>query len=285
MPNIQIVTDTGHNLPGDIRNQIPMIECPFRIHVGDDTFLDNGITLAELAELLKRRKGSYPKTAAPNFGDFIEVFKASQKKDGVLVVTIGSSYSATYSNAVVAVRLFREETGSDLPIEVVDSRGGTMEQGFLLMEAHHLIREGGSLDNVAEKLRNQADNDSLVFALRETTYLYRSGRAKTVQHLLASIIRVKPVLALKDGDLVLLDRVRGSDKAYDRVVEEVTTRSGGKIERLAIIGGIDTKKEEKEVKEKILARLSFVPTQIVEAKMCAAIMVNVGPHGVGAAWV
>ena len=287
MPNIQIVTDTGHNLPDTIRDQIPMIECPFRIHVGDDTLLDNSPTLAEIATLLERRKGSYPKTAAPNFGDFIDVYKACQKKDGILVVTIGSSFSATHSNSVVAVELFREETGSDLPIEVVDSRGGTMTQGFLIMEALQLISAGKPLQFVATVLREQANQGNLVFALRETTYLYRSGRAKRYEHLLGSILRIKPVLALSNGELALLDRVRGrgEHKALARVVQEVIERSGGKITKLAVIGGIDTEKEEKEVKEQILARLSSEPTQIIDAKICPAIMVNVGPHSVGAAWV
>ena len=286
MVKIKIISDTAHNLPEEVSRNIPMIEIPFEIIVGEDCFKDNNLTLAELAELLERRKGQYPTTSAPSQGDFSEAYKAAKSSDGILVVTIGAGYSATYNNAVQATRLFRESVNSDTPIEVVDSRGGTMSQGFLLMEAHSLISEGGKLDEVATSLRIQAERNNLVFALRETTYLYRSGRAKGVQHLLSSILRIKPVLATSDGTLKLLDRVRGDiRKALKRVAEEVRARSGGKIDKLAIIGGLGTEESEEFLEHEIYRILPRLPKQVIHAKMCPTIMVHVDPHGVGAAWV
>ncbi|HEX7456584.1 MAG TPA: DegV family protein [Candidatus Nanoarchaeia archaeon] len=286
MANIRIVTDTAHNLPEDIAREIPMVEVPFKVRVGEDEYDDNDLTLADLARLLERRKGRYPSTSAPPPYDFQQIFRASKNFDGVVVITIGSAYSAACNNALQAVETFRDQTKSKLPIEVVDSRGGTMNQGFLVMEANELLVSGRSLRETAEKLRESADKDKLVFALKETTYLYRSGRAKRVQHLLASILRVKPVLALNNGELALLDRIRGDiRKAYQRVVEEVLTRSNGVIEKLAIIGGLGTEEGEEYLLGEILSRLSVQPREILHAKMCPAIMVHVGPHGVGAAWV
>lgn len=286
MSNIRIVSDTAHNLPESISREIPMVEVPFKVRVGEDEYDDNDLNLADLAKLLERRKGRYPSTSAPPPYDFQEIFRASKNFDGVLVITIGSAYSATYDNVLQAVKLFRDQTKSKLPIEVVDSRGGTMNQGFLVMEANEFLASGCSLLETAGKLRESADKDKLVFALRETTYLYRSGRAKRVQHLLASMLRFKPVLALNSGELALLDRVRGEvKKSYQRVVKEVLERSGGKIDKLAIIGGLGTEQGEEYLLGELLSQLTTQPGQIIHAKMCPAIMVHVGPHGVGAAWV
>jgi DegV family protein with EDD domain len=286
MPKIQLVSDTAHNLPDEILRTIPMIEVPFEIVVGDEVFKDKSLTLAALARLLERRKGKYPSTNAPPPWDFYQAYRASQESDGVLVVTIGGGFSATYKNAHDGVELFREQTSSDLPIEIVDSKSGTVLQGLQIMEANRLITAGNSLEDVASRLRTLAEKDNLVFALRETTYLYRSGRAKALNHLLGSVLRIKPVLALNDGKLGLLDRVRGhEEKALARVAQEVLERSGGSIDQLAVVGGLDTEGSESFVTKEILKGLSKPPSQVFSAKMCAAIMVHVGPHGVGAAWV
>ncbi len=262
-----------------------MIEVPFELVVGDETFKDNNLTLAALARLLERRKGKYPSTNAPPPWDFVEAYRAYQESDGVLVITIGAGFSATYKNALDGVELFREWTSSDLPIEIVDSKSGTVLQGLQIMEANRLITAGSTLKDVADRLRTLAENDNLVFALRETTYLYRSGRAKALNHLLGSVLRIKPVLALSGGKLGLLDRVRGRErKALARVVQEVLERSGGSIDQLAIVGGLNTEESEEFVKEEILKGLSQPPSKVFRAKMCAAIMLHVGPHGVGAAW-
>lgn len=286
MPNIQVITDTAHNLPPDIFQAIPMIEIPFEVVVGDLTQKDNHLSLSELAALLERRKSDYPSTSAPPPHDFVQGYKFSTRFDGILVVTIGSKNSATYNNAVQAVKTFRGQTSSNIPIEVVDSCGGTMTQGFLIMEADELIRAGKSLDEVSEVLRSHATGDNLVFALRETTYLYRSGRAKRVQHVFASLLRFKPVLALVDGELGLAGRVRGNQKkAFSKVATEVLVRSNRCIQKLAIIGGLGTEEGESMVLEQILSGLESEPEQILRTKMCAAMMVHMGPHAVGAAWV
>lgn len=286
MSSIQIISDTAHNLPEEISRQIPMVEVPFAVVVGASIYEDNQLSLAALAELLEHRKGSYPTTAAPPPYEFVQAYKASKDSDGILVVTIGSKNSATHSNAVQAIDVFRERTGSNVPVEVVDSCGGTMTQGFLLMKASEMLKSGQSLAQTARSLREMATGDNLVFALRETTYLYRSGRAKRAQHLLASVLRFKPVLGLRNGELELIDRVRGAQhKAISKVAKEIIKRCGGRIEKLALIGGLGTEEGEEELLGQMLAGLEQPPEQILNTKMCAAMMVHMGPHAVGAAWV
>jgi len=285
MSKIQLVTDTGHNLPESIAALIPMIEVPFWIQVGEELHRDNDISLAFLAGLLERSKGGYPTTSAALQNDFVQAYKASENLNGVLVITIGSNFSATYSNAVTAIGMYQEE-GGKLPIKVVNSCGGTMTQGFLLMEAYKLISEGKPLEDIAERLRLLAmTRSNLVFTTRETTYLFRSGRVSRGRHLLASAIRIKPVLVLEDGNVTQLERVRTEKKAIARVAEEVITRSGGQIEQLAIIGGYQTDNQEKSLQAQITSGLKQTPESIIKARMCPAFMINVGPHSVGAAWI
>ena len=118
------------------------------------------------------------------------------------------------------------------------------------MEADELIKAGKSLEEIAATLRAHATGDNLVFALKETTYLYRSGRAKRAQHILASVLSFKPVLGLVDGELELIGKVRGKqEKAYSWVATEVLKRSERRIQKLAIIGGLGTEGGEAMVLE------------------------------------
>jgi len=285
MSSIQIISDTAHNLPEEISRQIPMVEVPFAVIVGDVIYEDNQFSLTAFAALLEHRRSSYPTTAAPSHGQYLKAYQASSEFDGILVVTIGSKNSATYANAKLAVQMYREGTGSHVPIEVVDSCGGTMTQGFLLMKADQLIKAGKSLEEIAATLRSDATGDNLVFALRETTYLYRSGRAQRFQHVFASVLRFKPVLGLVDGELGLVGRVRGGqEKAQAMVATEVLRRCNRDIRKLAIIGGLGTEAGEQMVLKQILSGLKSKP-EIIRTKICAAMMVNLGPHAVGAAWV
>lgn len=285
MSKTLIISDGAPTLPPDISRRMRIMEIPFYVEAGGESHKDNQLLLSELAVLMESGKGGYPTTAAPNPYDFELVYRWAKKLDGILVVTLGAKNSQSYENAVLAVGTFREQTGSNIAIEVVDSRGGTMTQGFLIMEADELIKAGKSLEEVAETLRAHATGDNLVFACGETTYLYRSGRVGGIKHVVASVLKLKPIVGLVDGELKLIGKARGQKKAYSVVATEVLNRSKGRIQKLAIIGGLGTEEGEARVLEQILAGLESEPEQILHTKICAAMGVHSGLHMVGAAWV
>lgn len=272
-------------MPKDISQEISMLEVPFYIEAGGESCRDGQLSLKDLTVLTKSGKGDYPSTAAPNPYDFDQAYKFSSKFDGILVVTLSDKSSSSYVNADLAVKVFRKQPGSEIPIEVVDSRGGTMTQGFLIMKADELIKAGKSLEEIAETLRVHATGDNLVFTCRETTYLYRSGRLGRAKHVMASVLRFRPLVGLSDGELGEIGRARSQKKAYTMVAEEVLSRSSGQIQKLAIIGGLDTKEGEASVLEQIRAGLKAEPEQIVRTTICPAMGVHAGPHFVGVAWM
>lgn len=288
MPNIRVVTDTGHNLPKATSQRIPKLEVPFYVEAGGESCKDDQLSLTDLAVLMESGKGSYPTTAAPNPNDFEQMYRFSmefaENPDGILVMTLGAKNSRSYESAVSAVLNFREQTGSEIPIQVIDSRGGTMTQGLLLIEADELIKVGKSLEEIAVTLRTHATGDNLVFACAETTYLYRSGRVSVAKHFAASLLRLKPVVSLVNGKLEQFGRARGQKRAYSMVAEEVLKRSKGHIQKLAIIGGLGTEEGEGLVLEQMLAGLDSEP-EIFWTTICAAMGVHSGPHFVGVAWV
>ncbi len=281
-----IVTDTGHNIPGALVQGLRLQEVPFTINFGVQGSVDDGVlALEEFTVLLDRyEKGAgYPTTAAPSPGRFADAFRrciaAGQSR--ILAITISSGLSKTYESALQGAELVREEhPGAE--IEVADSQLGTMAEGFLVMEAAEARDSGLSLAH-AKRLVEELSTRLRFLATFETTkYLVKSGRARSVQHLLSSVLNIRPVISLRGGAIILFGRVRGHmDKAIESIVEEV--RKTRDLGRISVIEGIAP-----DLKEKLIERLTRVVNvtreQIVESRIGPSFLVHTGKRAVGVVW-
>ena len=281
-----IVADTGHNIPTAVAEGLQLHEVPFTINFGVQGSVDDGVlALEEFAGLLDRyEKGAgYPTTAAPSPGRFADVYRrciaAGQAR--ILAITISSGLSKTYEAALQGAELVREEH-PEAEIEVADSQMGTMAEGFLVMEAAQARDSGLGLVQ-AKRLVEELSTRLRFLATFETTkYLLKSGRVRSVQHLLSSVLSIRPVISLRGGVVVLFGRVRGRmDKAIESIVEEV--RKTRNLGRISVIEGIAP-----DLKEKLIERLTRVVNvtreQIVESKIGPSFLVHTGKRAVGVVW-
>jgi DegV family protein with EDD domain len=281
-----IVADTGHNLPAAILHDLELQEVPFTINFGVQGSVDDGVLeLEEFAGLLDRyEKGAgYPTTAAPSPGRFAEAFRrciaAGQSR--ILAITISSGLSKTYETALQGAEMVRQEH-PEAEIEVADSQSGTMGEGFLVMEAAQAGDRGLSLAQ-AKRLVEELSTRLRFLATFETTkYLVKSGRVRSIQHLLSSILSIRPVISLRGGAIVLFGRMRGRmDKAIESIVQEV--RKTRNLGRISVIEGIAP-----DLKEALIQRLTRVLNltrdQIVESKIGPAFLIHTGKRAVGVVW-
>ena len=281
-----IVADTGHNLPAPILRDLELQEVPFTINFGVQGSVDDGVLeLEEFAGLLDRyEKGAgYPTTAAPSPGRFAEAFRrciaAGQSR--ILAITISSGLSKTYETALQGAEMVRQEH-PEAEIEVADSQSGTMAEGFLVMEAAEAGDRGLSLAQ-AKRLVEELSTRLRFLATFETTkYLVKSGRVRSIQHLLSSILSIRPVISLRGGAIVLFGRMRGRmDKAIESIVQEV--RKTRNLGRISVIEGIAP-----DLKEALIQRLTRVLNltrdQIVESKIGPAFLIHTGKRAVGVVW-
>lgn len=281
-----IVTDTGHNIPTAVVEGLQLQEVPFTINFGVRGSVDDGVLeLGEFAALLDRyEKGAgYPTTAAPSPGRFADAFRraiaAGQSR--ILAITISSGLSKTYEAALQGAELVREEH-PEAEIEVADSQMGTMAEGFLVMEAAQARDSGLSLAQARRLVEELSTRLRFLATFETTKYLLKSGRVRSVQHLLSSVLSIRPVISLRGGVVVLFGRVRGRmDKAIESIVDEVSkTRNLG---RISVVEGIAP-----DLKEKLIERLTRVVNvtreQIVESKIGPSFLVHTGKRAVGVVW-
>jgi DegV family protein with EDD domain len=256
------------------------------INFGVEGGLDDGVMgLEEFAELLDRyEKGKgYPTTAAPPPSRFVDVFTGYIKEglSRILTVTLSHKLSKTYDSAVQAADMV-EQAYPESEIEVVDSLGGSMLEGMLILEAARARDLGRPLQEVKRRLEEMRGRLSILATFETTKYLVRSGRVRSFQHLLASALNIRPIITVRDGAVTLYTRMRGRmDNALDRIAEEVqrTYRAGP----ISVIEGIAPDLKEKLV-AKLCQRLNLTREQILETKIGPSILVHTGKRAVGVVW-
>ncbi len=281
-----IVTDTGHNIPEIVVQELHVQEVPFTINFGVQGSVDDGVLkLEEFAGMLDRygKDEGYPTTAAPSPGRFAEAFRrciaAGQSR--ILAITISSALSKTYESALQGAELVREEH-PEAEIEVADSQTGTMAEGFLVIEAAKARDSGLSLAQ-AKRLVEELSTRLRFLATFETTkYLLKSGRVRSIQHLLSSVLSIRPIISLRGGAVILFDRVRGRmDKAIESIVEEV--RKTRDLGRISVIEGMAPDLKEALI-ERLTRALNVTREQIVESRIGPSFLVHTGKRAVGVVW-
>jgi len=282
-----IVCDSGHNLPPEVVENKGLAQVPFVVNFGLQGGLDDGMmTLEEFAELLDRyEKGKgYPTTSAPAPSRFVDAFLSYIKRglSRILTITISAKLSQTYDAAVLAADMVREEFPQS-EIEVVDSRSGSMAEGMLLLEAARARDLGWPLQEAKRLVEEMRGRLRLLAAFESTKYLVKSGRVRSIQHLLSTALSIRPIITVKDGAAALYARMRGRmDNALDRIAEEVQ-RTYKKSGMVSVIEGIAPDLKEMLV-GKLCQRLGLSREQILESKIGPAFLVHTGKRAVGVVW-
>jgi DegV family protein with EDD domain len=281
MPSIAIVTDTDASLPDDVAAQYGIRQVPIAVNFGDETLL-TGVDIHDTS-LFERvdREGELPTTSAPAPGDFLSAFQAAfdEGADQVICLAVSSEVSGTYDAARTARDLLL-----DRDITVVDTQSISMGQGFMAMEAAEAARNSASKERVIARALDVGQRTCLFAALSTLKYLAMSGRVGHLTAGMASLLSIKPILTLEDGELQMLERVRTRRKAWSRVVELAeTSLAGCRAERMAVVH-VDALAEARQFEEQLRARLAC-PETIIIAELTPGLSVHTGAGVVGVAAV
>jgi len=242
---------------------------PLHIHFGKDSFEDGVSISTEGFYNLLTTGDILPKTSAPSSGAFIETYeRIAEESDEIISIHISTKLSATYASALVA------KDGVETPcrIEVVDTLSASIGLGLLAVQAAKMARDGASLDEILETT-NAAVPRTQYFGLVDTLeYLHKGGRIGKAATFLGSMLNVKPILGLRDGIAHPIERVRGRERALDRICEMVS--GYGPILSMAVAH--TTTHDEMEL---LASRLSqyFPGNEILRSRCGATLGTYLGP--------
>ncbi|MFC1870066.1 DegV family protein [Chloroflexota bacterium] len=227
---IKIVTDSTADLPPSLANDLGITVVPAYVHFGKDTYRDR-VDISE-DEFYQRLMHTpiHPSTEPPTPQDFANVYNSlSHEADGIISIHISGKLSATYNSALLGRKLVETEC----PIEVVDSQLVTMGLGLLVIAANSLIESGVSLPQMVAEVKRLIPSIHLLGLFDTLKYLVLGGRVGRAKALLGSVLAVKPMLTMKDGELEPADQVRSRTKGMDRLVDFV--KQAVDIQDLAIV--------------------------------------------------
>lgn len=230
MGMVRIVTDSTADLPPGMAAELGITVVPLQVAFGSEVYRD-GVDLTPDEFYAKLTQSPVlPKTSQPSVGAFEDVYeRLSQETDSILSVHISSALSGTYNSAVIARDRFRNRCS----IEVLDSRLVTMGLGLVVLNCARLAQRGADLRAVTNHARRMLSNVHILFCVETLEYLQRGGRIGRATAFVGSLLSIRPVLKIEEGEVRPVEKVRTRAKAMDRLVEFVELFPN--IEDLAII--------------------------------------------------
>ena len=230
MPRVRIVTDSTADLPSDVIESLGITVLPLVIQLGTATLRDGIDTNAQDFSARLARAAEPPLTSPPSSRQFEETFTELTKGGGeVIAIHVSSKLSQTYRNAARAAAPLLGRS----KIVVIDSQLITVGLGMLVMAAAQSAADGASLDEVVKLVRGMIPRIYLGFFVETLDYLERGGRIGKAQALLGTMLNIKPLLILEEGEIVALEKVRTRGKAIEKLVEFISEFT--RIERMVIL--------------------------------------------------
>ena len=225
MPRVAVVTDSTADLSPELAAERAVTVVPLTVNLDGRSYLDGvDISADEFYRKLQTSSG-HPTTSQPSPGQFLEVYeRLLGGHEEVVSIHISAKLSGTLSSAQQAAKMI----GGDR-IHVVDSHFASMPLAALVLVAATRAGRGGNSAEILEDSHRVGEAMRCFFAVSTLEYLRRGGRIGGASALLGSVLQIKPILAIEDGQVVPRERVRTHERALLRLVElaQSVDRSSG----------------------------------------------------------
>jgi DegV family protein with EDD domain len=226
---VKIVTDSASDLPPQITKDLGITVIPLNIHFGIQTFKDGVDLTAEEFYRKLENSSTLPKTSTPSAGLFAEVFdKLAMETHEIISIFISRKLSTTYEAALQGMKLMKKKC----QVEVIDSTLGIMGQGLLVIEAAKKALAGARVNEITDMVVRTIPRIHIRATLDTLKYLVKGGRIGKAQGLLATMLRINPILGLRNGEASPFARVRSRTKAIEWLYQFAT--SYNKVKALAV---------------------------------------------------
>ena len=215
MNKIKLLVDGGCDLPENILEKYNIELVGLNVSFNDESYIagveiDNETFYKKMSE-----SKELPKTSCPSPDRFLEAYKGDED---VLIITVSSLLSGTYSSAKLAKDMY-EDKNSNKKIEVLDSMSGSIGQGLLAIKAAELINEGKNLDEIVSILE-KLKNDVIFYGTLETLEnAIKGGRINPLAGKLINALNFKAIIQVTEGVVKPIDKARGVNNSLKKVLE------------------------------------------------------------------
>ncbi len=281
MPEVAVVTDSCASIPEPILEELKISWVAYYIHRGEEV----------LRDLVTAKRDSFyhwlatakvlPTTANPGPGDYLQVYRSLAEGKGVreiVSIHMTSKGSGAYQAACAAKTMVGEILPS-IKIEVIDTLNVSMCHGWMVIEAARAALVGKSLPEIVDLVKRMMPITQMIQTADTLKYLYMGGRIGKAQHMMGSLLSIKPLIGMKDGVIVPLGQTRSRKSAYEKMIKMVETVVGhkGRVK----IAYVHAAAMEEAEKIKALAEERLMCVESLFAELSPALGVHTGPGTVG----
>lgn len=274
--NIRIVTDSTSDLPADIAADMGIAVIPQKIIFGAEELRDRvDITADEFYDRVSHMK-TLPTTSQASVGEFVELYEdIGRDADAIVSVHVSSKLSGTLNSATQA----SEQANVNCDIRVIDSLSASMGTGLVAMAAAAKAREGASVDEVAKHAEQAVERTEIYVLLDTLEYLAKGGRIGNARAMIGSLLKVKPMIIIKDGVVDELGKERTHKRGVARLAR--VTNDFAPFEDVVIMH-TTTPDEAREFGGQFQALLPQGKAPRI-AQIGPAVGAYTGPHALGVA--
>jgi DegV family protein with EDD domain len=267
---VKVVTDSCSDITPQLARELGITVVPLYVQFGNETYRDNvDLSTEEFYHKLKT-SNVQPTTATVSPAHFAQTFnELAEETKEIMAITLSEKFSAIYATALQGKAMVKK----DCRIEVIDSRAGAGAQMLLVIAAAKMAQSGANLEQLADWVRRAIPRAHVRMTFDTLEYLRRGGRVGKAQAFLGGLLRVNPVLGIKDGEAFPIARCRNRAQAVDFLVDFV--KGVGRMEAVAIEDA--TTPQELEL---LAQRLKDVaPAEhTYRSKVSPVVGTHVGPH-------
>ena len=271
---VRVVTDSTADLPAELARELDVTVVPLNVHFGQETFLD-GIDLDADAFFGRlTTEPQLPTTSQPSPGAFLEVYRSlAEAGDQVVSIHISGKLSGTMNSASQA----KQQLG-DAPLEVVDSNQASLGLGLVVTAAARAVKDGASYEETLQATWAAVGQVQVFVVLDTLEYLQKGGRIGKVQATLGSLLRIRPVITVLEGEPHEAKKVRSRARGLQYMITIAEERAP--LQQIAVVHAT-TPQEAEELTEKV--RPLVADGNVVQARFGPVLGTYVGPGSIGIA--
>ena len=276
---VAILTDSTASIPEEILKELHIHTVAYYIHRGREVLRD--LVTIQRDEFLRWLATAtvLPTTASPGPGDYVEAYKdmAGAGAEEIVSIHMTSKASGAYQAARIAQSMLQEQMPG-LRIEVIDTRNAALCQGWMAIEAARAALVGFSFEDVVTRVKSMIPLTHMVQTADTLRYLYMGGRIGRAKNLVGSLLNIKPLIGVEDGEIVPLGVARSRIQAYQAMVDKVEEVVGKSKIKIAYVHA-GAMQEVDKIRKIVEGRLNAVESLIGE--LSPALAVHTGPGTAG----
>ncbi len=274
--NIVIISDSSCDLTQDIIQKYDIKIVPFFVSIGGESYRDGiDIKSKELIEKVDQYK-ELPKTASISPGQYHEVFAKYADDADIIFIGLGSGFSASYSSAQAAATAFTN-------VYAIDSLNLSSGTGLLILKMCKMREEGKSVKEIVDEIKRLIPLVRTQFAINTLDYLHMGGRCSGTSRLFGTMLRLKPIIRVVDGKMVVAKKPIGYNRALSSLIEYVDKDFDNIDLDNIMITHCLADEDAKYLRQELEKR--FKNTNILETFASGVISTHCGPRCIGILYI